>query len=195
MPERTDWEARARGILRSEMARRGVTYAQLAEKLAAIGVDENERNLRNKVSRGKFTAGFYAPMPSRIRGAAIALGLIVALPSALAQERIEPALESQPEPEAGQDTRAGQGQQSTSQQEADAEQLIPALNAIETAIRDQITGEDAQQRERQEHREISDLDAQQDMAFWAKAMFWAVFASVVLTFAGLCLIWVDPLPY
>jgi hypothetical protein len=58
MPERTDWEARARGILRSEMARRSVTYAQLAEKLAAIGVDENERNLRNKVSRGKFTAGF-----------------------------------------------------------------------------------------------------------------------------------------
>jgi hypothetical protein len=44
--------------LRGEMARRGVTYAQLVERLAAIGVDENERNLRNKVSRGKFTAGF-----------------------------------------------------------------------------------------------------------------------------------------
>nr|WP_277020362.1 DUF6471 domain-containing protein [Aurantimonas coralicida] len=40
------------------MARRGVTYAQLANRLAEIGVDENERNLRNKVSRGKFTAGF-----------------------------------------------------------------------------------------------------------------------------------------
>ena len=40
------------------MARRGVTYAQLVEKLSAIGVKENERNLRNKVSRGKFTAGF-----------------------------------------------------------------------------------------------------------------------------------------
>lgn len=58
MPERTDWEEKAKGILRGEMARRGVTYAQLAEKLKAIGVDENERNLRNKVSRGKFTAGF-----------------------------------------------------------------------------------------------------------------------------------------
>lgn len=58
MPERTDWEERAKGILRGEMARRGVTYAQLAERLAAIGVEENERNLRNKVSRGKFTAGF-----------------------------------------------------------------------------------------------------------------------------------------
>ena len=58
MPERTDWEERAKGLLRGEMARRGVTYAQLTERLAAIGVEENERNLRNKVSRGKFTAGF-----------------------------------------------------------------------------------------------------------------------------------------
>ena len=58
MPERTDWEERAKGLLRAEMARRSVTYAQLVEKLGAIGVDDNERNLRNKVSRGKFTAGF-----------------------------------------------------------------------------------------------------------------------------------------
>lgn len=58
MVERTDWEERAKGLLRGEMARRGVTYAQLVEKLAAIGIDDNERNLRNKVSRGKFTAGF-----------------------------------------------------------------------------------------------------------------------------------------
>jgi hypothetical protein len=58
MPERTDWEEKAKGLLRGEMARRGVTYAQLAERLAALGVDDNERNLRNKVSRGKFTAGF-----------------------------------------------------------------------------------------------------------------------------------------
>ena len=35
-----------------------MTYSQFAERLAGIGVDDNERNLRNKVSRGKFTAGF-----------------------------------------------------------------------------------------------------------------------------------------
>jgi Domain of unknown function (DUF6471) len=58
MPERTDWEERAKGTIRGEMVRRGITYAQLAERLKAIGVDETERNLRNKVSRGKFTAGF-----------------------------------------------------------------------------------------------------------------------------------------
>lgn len=58
MPERTDWEAKARGIIRGAMAQRGITYAQLAERLAALGVQEDERNLRNKVSRGKFTAAF-----------------------------------------------------------------------------------------------------------------------------------------
>ena len=36
----------------------GVTYALLAEKLAAIGVVENERNLNNKISRGGFTGAF-----------------------------------------------------------------------------------------------------------------------------------------
>ena len=47
-----------RACYRGEMARRSVTYAQLVERLAAIGVDDNERNLRNKVSRRKLTAGF-----------------------------------------------------------------------------------------------------------------------------------------
>ena len=34
MPERTDWEERAKGILRAEMARKGTTYAQLIDLLA-----------------------------------------------------------------------------------------------------------------------------------------------------------------
>lgn len=71
-PERTDWESKARGIIRAEMARQNVTYAQLVERLAAVGVEEDERNLRNKVSRGKFTAAF-------LLQAAAALGSNVAL--------------------------------------------------------------------------------------------------------------------
>lgn len=35
-----------------------MTYAQLVEKLAAIGVQETEPNIRNKLARGKFTAVF-----------------------------------------------------------------------------------------------------------------------------------------
>ena len=58
MPERTDWEAKARGIIRAEMAKKNVTYSQLVDMLDSVGVAEDERNLRNKVSRGKFTAAF-----------------------------------------------------------------------------------------------------------------------------------------
>jgi hypothetical protein len=43
---------------RGSEKRRGLTYAQLVEKLAAIGVNETERNLTNKISRGGFTAAF-----------------------------------------------------------------------------------------------------------------------------------------
>lgn len=58
MADKTDWEARAANLLKAELKRKGVTYAQLVEKLAEIGVDEKEVNIRNKLSRGKFTAAF-----------------------------------------------------------------------------------------------------------------------------------------
>ncbi|WP_306026629.1 DUF6471 domain-containing protein [Oceaniradius stylonematis] len=58
MPERTDWEAKASNLLKAELKRKGVTYAQLVEKLSEIGVDEKEANIKNKLSRGKFTAAF-----------------------------------------------------------------------------------------------------------------------------------------
>ncbi|MEI4197857.1 DUF6471 domain-containing protein [Roseovarius sp. E0-M6] len=59
MPTRTNWEEKAKGLLRAEMSRHSVTYSQLAERLSDHGVEDNERNLRNKVARGKFTAGFF----------------------------------------------------------------------------------------------------------------------------------------
>ena len=58
MPTASEWEDRAKRLLRAEMARRGVTYQQLADKLAEIGIAQDEHNLRNKVARGKFTAAF-----------------------------------------------------------------------------------------------------------------------------------------
>lgn len=58
MPEKTDWEAKAANLLKAELKRKGVTYAQLVERLAEIGVDEKEANVKNKLSRGKFTAAF-----------------------------------------------------------------------------------------------------------------------------------------
>lgn len=58
MPESHKWEDQAKGLLKSELKRRNLTYHQLIDKLAEIGVKEDEHNLRNKVARGKFTAAF-----------------------------------------------------------------------------------------------------------------------------------------
>ena len=57
MPE-IDWNARAANLLKSELKRHGISYANLVEKLAKIGVEEKEVNVRNKLSRGAFTAAY-----------------------------------------------------------------------------------------------------------------------------------------
>jgi hypothetical protein len=54
-----DWVAQVKGMLKAELKRRNVSYADLAEKLAAIGVKDNERNIANKIARGSFTAVFF----------------------------------------------------------------------------------------------------------------------------------------
>ncbi len=66
MAEKTDWEMKAANLLKAELKRKGVTYAGLVEKLAAIGIDEKEVNVRNKLSRGKFTAAFFLQCLSAI---------------------------------------------------------------------------------------------------------------------------------
>ena len=54
-----EWQSRVRGLLRAELAKRDLTYGQLVERLAAIGVKESEQNVANKLSRGTFTAAFF----------------------------------------------------------------------------------------------------------------------------------------
>jgi hypothetical protein len=49
----------AKSILKAELKRRGMTYGGLVEALAGQGVSETEANLRNKISRGSFTAEFF----------------------------------------------------------------------------------------------------------------------------------------
>lgn len=53
-----DWVAYTKQLLRAEMMRKGVSYKGLVEKLAEIGIQETEANLRNKISRGGFTGAF-----------------------------------------------------------------------------------------------------------------------------------------
>ena len=58
MTDQPEWEAKVKGLLKAELKKRNVTYAQLVDKLKAIGVSETEPNIRNKLARGKFTAVF-----------------------------------------------------------------------------------------------------------------------------------------
>jgi hypothetical protein len=53
-----EYEEKAKNLLKGELKRRGVTYAQLVEKLGVLGIQETERNLANKISRGGFTGAF-----------------------------------------------------------------------------------------------------------------------------------------
>lgn len=48
-----------RNSLKAEMAKRGMSFRDLTSALERIGVEEDERNLRNKVARGTFSAAFY----------------------------------------------------------------------------------------------------------------------------------------
>lgn len=58
MPDKTNWEAKVANLLKAELKRKGTTYSQLVEKLAELGIDEKEVNIRNKLARGKFSASF-----------------------------------------------------------------------------------------------------------------------------------------
>lgn len=54
----TEWQRRAKNLLKAELKRQGVSYRELVEKLETVGVHESERNIANKISRGGFTAVF-----------------------------------------------------------------------------------------------------------------------------------------
>lgn len=53
-----DWADRAKGVLKAEIKRRNLTYADLAHRLAEIGIRETPENIGNKIARGRFTFAF-----------------------------------------------------------------------------------------------------------------------------------------
>ena len=60
MPKKTrDWQALVKGLLKAELKRRNLSYADLAEKLGEVGIKEDRRNISNKISRGTFSAIFF----------------------------------------------------------------------------------------------------------------------------------------
>lgn len=54
MPDQNEWETKAANILKAQLKLKGVSYAQLAELIG-----DKEPNVRNKLSRGKFSAAYF----------------------------------------------------------------------------------------------------------------------------------------
>ena len=54
-----DWHLRVKGALKAELKRREMSYADLADKLSAMGIKEDRRNISNKIGRGVFSAIFF----------------------------------------------------------------------------------------------------------------------------------------
>lgn len=73
-PVNVEYETKAKNLLKAELKRKGVTYAQLAAMLAEIGVHETERNLNNKISRGGFSAAFLIQCLDAIGCETVSLG-------------------------------------------------------------------------------------------------------------------------
>ncbi len=53
-----DWDIKARNLIKSEMALRGLRYNDLSSRLKVYGVEIDNKTLAGKVNRGTFKAGF-----------------------------------------------------------------------------------------------------------------------------------------
>lgn len=54
-----EWQKKATNILKAELTRRGITYDQLQEKLAQIGIEETTNSINVKINRGSFSFVFF----------------------------------------------------------------------------------------------------------------------------------------
>jgi Domain of unknown function (DUF6471) len=59
MSNTTDWDQEAKLLLKAELARRGVTYRALSEKLEVLGISETEGAIASKISRGRYSMVFF----------------------------------------------------------------------------------------------------------------------------------------
>lgn len=54
----SNWDVKAKRLLKSELVKRGVTNADLVLLLNEIGVEETKASIDSKISRGSFSATF-----------------------------------------------------------------------------------------------------------------------------------------
>ena len=53
-----DWNAHVKRVLKAEMVKRDISGDELARRLCEIGCEETSSSVRNKLSRGTFSAAF-----------------------------------------------------------------------------------------------------------------------------------------
>ena len=59
MKTAADWKAEAKQLIRAELKRRDLSYADLAKRMEAIGLKVNVRTIANKIASGAFSAVFF----------------------------------------------------------------------------------------------------------------------------------------
>jgi hypothetical protein len=59
MKTTADWKAQAKQLIRAELKRRDLSYADLAVRMDTIGLKVNDRTIANKIATGSFSAVFF----------------------------------------------------------------------------------------------------------------------------------------
>lgn len=54
-----EWSKLATNMIKSELSRKGVSYDQLQEKMAALGIEETANAINVKINRGTFSFVFF----------------------------------------------------------------------------------------------------------------------------------------
>jgi len=57
--KRDEWSIKASRLLKSELDLAGMSYMDLINRLALIGVTESYKGIANKINRGSFTFAFF----------------------------------------------------------------------------------------------------------------------------------------
>lgn len=57
--ESEDWNRLACNLLKSELAKAGISYQELIKRLAEIGITESYKGIANKINRGAYSFAFF----------------------------------------------------------------------------------------------------------------------------------------
>ncbi|WP_312403803.1 hypothetical protein [Rhizobium sp.] len=118
-------------------------------------------------------------------GVIVAVGLMIFTGFASAQEPVNPALENDPVTKHRQEKSATESNGPANCQDQNIISLDTPVGRFEALSCDDNPKGDQIRDDGGKEREIRDLQAQEDMALWAKLMFWSTLVSIAVGFIGL----------